>query len=88
MFCLCIVKGNKQLLNSKFHQVIPTEDITISRESGLLTINSIVKTSKSGKFSVFLIDYTNKVIQLRKRTTIGKIEGMQEFNFANINDLN
>ena len=24
-FCLCIAKGNEQLLNSKFHQVIPTE---------------------------------------------------------------
>ena len=45
-FCPCIAKGNEQLLNSKFHQVIPTEDSPISREPGLLTVNSIVKTSK------------------------------------------
>ena len=25
-FCLCKAKGNEQLLNYKFHQVIPTED--------------------------------------------------------------
>ena len=30
-FCLCIAKGNKQLLNSKFHHIIPNEDSTISR---------------------------------------------------------
>ena len=45
-FCLCIAKGNKQLLSSKLNQVIFTEDSTISREPGLLTVNSIVKTSK------------------------------------------
>ena len=50
-FCLYIAMGNEQLLNSKFHQVVPTEDSTISREPGLLTVNSIVKTSKQGKFS-------------------------------------
>ena len=65
-FCLCIAMGNKQLFNSKFHHVIPTEDSTISREPGLPTINFTVKTSKEGKFSMFLLSNTNKVIQLRK----------------------
>ena len=64
---LCIAKGNKQLLNSKFHQVIPTEDSTISREPGLLTVNFIVKASKQGKFSVFLINNTNKPYSAEKR---------------------
>ena len=49
-FCLCIAKGNEQLLNSKFHQLIPTVDSTISIEPCLLTVSSIVKTSKQGKF--------------------------------------
>ena len=71
-FCLCIAKDKYQLLNSKLHQVIPTKDSTISREPGLLTVNSIVKTSKQGRFSVFLINNTNKPIQLRKGSTIGK----------------
>ena len=57
-FSLCIVK----LLNSKFPLVISTEDNTISRELGLLAVNSIVKTSKQGKFSVFLINTANKHI--------------------------
>ena len=35
-FSLCIAKGNEQLLNSKFHQVISTEDSIISREPSLL----------------------------------------------------
>ena len=69
--CLCIAKGNEQLWNSKFHQVIPTEDITISRQPGLLTVNSIVNTSKQGKLSVILINNTNKLIWLRKGSTIG-----------------
>ena len=46
MFCLCKAKGNKQLLNSKFHQGIPTEDSTMSRQPGPLMVNSIVKTNK------------------------------------------
>ena len=29
-FCLCIAKGNEQLLDPEFHQVIPTENSTIS----------------------------------------------------------
>ena len=87
-FFLCIAKGNKQVLNSKIHQVIPTEDSTISREPGLLRVNSIVETSKEGKFSVFLINNTNKLIWLRKGSTIGKIEEVKECNCVNVNDLN
>ena len=41
-FCLCIAIGNEQLLNYKFHHIIPTEDSTISREPSLLTVNSVV----------------------------------------------
>ena len=70
-FCLCIAKGNKQLLNSKFQQVIPTEDNTISRKPGLLTVISIVKTSKQGKFAVSLINNTNKHTRLREGSIIG-----------------
>ena len=77
----------KQLLNSKFHQVPPNEDSIISREPGLLKVNSIVKTSKQGRFSVFLINNTNKLIWLRKGSTIGKTE-VKECNFVNINNLN
>ena len=86
-FCLFIAKGNEQLLNSKFHQVIPIEESCISRQPGLLTVNSIVKTSKQGMFSVFLINNTNKLIWLQKGSTIGKIEEVKESNFVNVNDL-
>ena len=86
--CLCIAKSNEQLLNSKFYKVIPNEDSTISRESGLLTVNTVGKTSKQGKFSVFLISRTNELIWLRKGSTIGKIEEVKECNFVNINNPN
>ena len=43
-FYLCIAKGNEQLLNSKFHQVIPIEDSIVSQKSVILAVNSIVKT--------------------------------------------
>ena len=87
-FCLCIAKGNEQLLNSKFHQVISTEDSTISREPGQLTVNSIVKSSKQSRFSVFLINNTNDFIWLRKGSIFGKIEEVNECTFVNVNDLN
>ena len=87
-FYLFIAKGNKQLLNSKLHQVNPTEDSTISRKPGLLIVNSIVTVSKQGKLSVFLIDNTNKHILLRKESTIGKIEKVKECNFVNVEKLN
>ena len=61
-FWLCIAKGNEQLLNSKFHQVVPTEDSTISRQPGPLTVNYIVKMSKQDKFSVFLMSHLLTVI--------------------------
>ena len=66
--------GKQAIINSKLHQVILTEDSPISREPALLTVNSIVKASKQGKFSMFLINNTHKHIQLRKGSTIGKIE--------------
>ena len=81
--CLCIANGNKQLLNFKFLQVIPNEDSTISREPGLLMVKFILKTSKQGKFSMFLINDTNKCIWLRKGGTIAKIEEVKECNFVN-----
>ena len=37
---------------------------------------------------MFLINNTNKLIQLRKGSNIGKIEGVKECNFVNVNDLN
>ena len=81
-------QGKQDIFNSKFYHIRPTEESTISRESGLLTVNSIVKTSKQGKFSVFLITKPNKLIQLRKGSTTGKIEEVKECNFVNVYDLN
>ena len=83
-FCLCIARGNDQSLNSRFHQIIPTEYNTISRDPGLLIFNSFVKISKHGKFSVFLINNTNKPIWLRIGSTIGKIEKVKECIFVNV----
>ena len=73
----------KQILNSKFNQVIPTEDTTISSEPGLLTVNSIVNTSK--KISSLCCLLTIIIIfQLRKGSTISKIETC---DFVNVKDL-
>ena len=84
---LWIAKGNEQLLNSKFHKVIPTDHSTISRQPGLLTVNSIVKTNKVSS-QVFLINNNNTLIWQRKGSTIGKIEEVKECNFVNCNNLN
>ena len=53
-----------------------------------MAVNSIVKTSKHGMFSVFLINNTKKHIWLRKGNTIGKLEEVKEYNLVNVNDLN
>ena len=85
--CLCIAKLNEQLLDSKFHQVILNEDITISRQPGLLTGNSTVNQVNKVSSQVFLINDTNKLSRLREGSTIGKTE-VKECNFVNVNDLN
>ena len=83
-FCLSITKGNKELLNSEFHQIIPTEDSIITRQPGLLMVSSVDKTNKQGKF---LIKNANNHIRLRKGSTVGNIETVKEYNIANVNDL-
>ena len=40
--CLCIAKGNKQVLNSKFHHVIPNEDSAITSAKSLAYRQSIL----------------------------------------------
>ena len=37
---------------------------------------------------MFLINSTNNLIQLRKGSTIGKVEEVKECYFVNVNDLN
>ena len=54
-FCMCKVKGNKQAIHNRLHQVIPPENSILNQEPGLLAVNSIVKTTKQGKF--FCIGY-------------------------------
>ena len=44
--CMCKVKGNKQGLHNRLHQVIPSENSILNQEPGLLAVNSIVKTTK------------------------------------------
>ena len=50
--CMCKVKGTKQALHNRLHQVIPSENSILNQEPGLLAINSIVKRTKQGKFFV------------------------------------
>ena len=63
-FCLYIAKSNEQLFNSKFHQVIPTEDSNIMRDPSLLTVNSIVKqvnkASSQCSLSTILINFFSR----------------------------
>ena len=40
--CLCIVKGDEQLLNSKLPQILAAENSTLNQEPGLIVVNSIV----------------------------------------------
>ena len=37
--CLCRVKGNKQVLNSKLHHIIAAENSTLNKEPGLIVVN-------------------------------------------------
>ena len=48
--CLCRVKGNEQVLNSKLYQVIAAENSTLNQEPGLIVVNSIVKVTKQISF--------------------------------------
>ena len=76
--CLCRVKGNEQVLNSKLHQVIAAGNSTPNQEPGLIVVNSIVKVTKQGKFVAFIINNTNKIIKLKQGNKIGKVEPVRE----------
>ena len=82
--CLCRVKGNVKVLNSKLHQVIVVENSTVNQELGLIGVNSIVKVTKQGKFLAFLINNTNKTIKLKEGSDIGKVEPIRKCDFVNI----
>ena len=84
--CLCRVKGNEQVLNSKLHHIIAAENSTLNQEPGLTVINSIVKVTKQGKFLAFIINNTNKTIKLKQGSIIGKVEPIRECDFVNINN--
>ena len=47
--CLCRVKGNVQVLNSKLHQITAAENSTFNQEPGLIVVISIVKATKQGQ---------------------------------------
>ena len=46
--CLCRMKGNEHVLNSKLHHVIATENSSLHQEPGLIIVDSIVKVTKQG----------------------------------------
>ena len=83
---MCKVKGNKQALHNRLHQVIPSENSILNQEPGLLAVNSIVKTTKQCKFFVLVINSTNKCITLREGSKIGIIKPVRECNFVNVRD--
>ena len=85
-FCLCKVKGNKQALYNRLHQVIPSENSILNQEPGLLADNSIIKTTKQVKFFVLVINSTNKHITLKEGSKIGMIEPVRECDFVNVRD--
>ena len=76
--CLCRLKGNEYVLNSKWHQVIAAENRTLNQEPGLIVVNSIVKVTKQGKFLAF--------IRLQQGSKIGKVEPIRECDFVNISN--
>ena len=63
--CLCKVKGNEQVLNSKLHEVIAAENSTLNQKPGLIIVTTIVMITKQGKFLALIINYKNKTIKLR-----------------------
>ena len=83
---MCKVKGNKQALPNRLHQVIPSENSILNQEPGLLAVNSTVKTTKQGKFSVLVINSTNKHIMLKEGSKIGMIKPVRDCDFVNVRD--
>ena len=49
--CWGKVKGNSQLCKTKLHQVMSSKE---NLEPGLLTINSLLKVNKQGKYPIFI----------------------------------
>ena len=84
--CLCRMKGNEQVFNSKLHRVIAAENNTLNQEPGLIVVNSIVKVTKQGKFLAPIINNTNKTIKHKQGSKNGKVEPIRECDFVNISN--
>ena len=80
--CLCRIKGNEQVLNSRLQQVIAQENSTLNQEPGLTVVNSIVKVI----FLAFIINNANKTIKLEQGSKTGKVEPIRECDFVNISN--
>ena len=78
--CLYIAKINKQLLNYKFHQVIPTEDSTIRRDPGIQADDYIIKKYNQGKFQCSLLTKLVNLLGWEKWSSTDKIETVKECN--------
>ena len=64
--CMCKVNRNPKLLSSKLPDVLATKDSVSRQEPGLLAINSIIKRNRQGRYPMFLLNNTNKSVNLKK----------------------
>ena len=69
--CWGKLKGNSQLSKTKLCQVLSIQE---NQLPGLLIINSIVKVNKKGRCPVFILNTTNKTINLQKGSTGWKLK--------------
>ena len=75
------VKGNSQLSMTELCQVISIKE---NKEPGLLTIISSLNVNKQCRCPIFVLNTANKTIKLKKGSTVGKIESIQECNLIDL----
>ena len=84
---MCRAKGNPRVFNLRLHQFISTKNSIVSQEPGSVPINSIVRINKSGKFPLFIMSHTNKIIKINEGNAMGKIKDVKQCNFIDIKAL-
>lgn len=86
--CWARVKNNAAFPSAKTYQILPVEQGHIANEPGLMVTNSIGKLNKSRKIPVFIVNNTNKTVNLRRGSVVGKIELIGSEEIASVSKSN
>ena len=86
--CWARIKNNTAFPSSETYQISPVEQGHIANEPGLMVTNSIGKLNKARKIPVLIVNNTNKTINLRRGSVVGKVTLVKSGEIASVSKSN